>query len=638
MSNFGDAFKKAASLNGKSLGKGLGESIGAIGGLAGGAIGKALNNKGLESTAGGIFDTIGSIGSAIPGPLGAIIGGGAKIIGGAVNAAFGTKEDKQLLNAANQGTNYLNSFVSDASSFDAIQGPRAQEAIGDVYTGGWFTKGKAARKNEALLEQRQLAQNFADRSVENNVSNLTSEQMNNMLANYAAFGGVLSTNGADWKNGITIINSGGTHESNPFEGVPMGIAPDGKPNLVEEGEVIYNDYVFSNRLKVPKKVREMYKLKGGDEMTFAEAAKKAQKESEERPNDPISKRGLEDIMNKLMMEQEVIREKREKRKAKYAYGGALGTLYAGPGGKPNYLDIEDDTPVVVGYTKRGALTEDGTINPDYTSPRQGAAVYSGNAYSTNNKSNENQDEDTLSILSGLRFVPAIGAGIGALSDAFGWTNTPDYSNAQSILRATDNINKVKYTPIGDYIRYTPLDRLFYANQFGAQAGATRRNIMNTSGGNRGTAMAGLLAADYNAQRQLGSLYRQAEEYNAAQREKVATFNRGTNMFNAENSLKAQIANKEDAKLYLEAAAKAAALRDAEDTRVAAARSANLTNFFDSLGDIGREVYAMDMVKNNKGLLYDQLGRYKNEIVSAASGEERGNANGGFITIKKRRRK
>jgi len=29
----------------------------------------------------------------------------------------------------------------------------------------------------------------------------------------------------------------------------MGIAPDGKPNLVEEGEVIYNDYVFSNRLK-----------------------------------------------------------------------------------------------------------------------------------------------------------------------------------------------------------------------------------------------------------------------------------------------------------------------------------------------------------------------------------------------------
>ena len=61
---------------------------------------------------------------------------------------------------------------------------------------------------------------------------------------------------------------------------------------------VFNDYVFSNRLKVPKAVREKYKLRGPKDMTFADAAKKAQKESEERPNDPISKRGLEDIMNK----------------------------------------------------------------------------------------------------------------------------------------------------------------------------------------------------------------------------------------------------------------------------------------------------------------------------------------------------
>jgi hypothetical protein len=31
--------------------------------------------------------------------------------------------------------------------------------------------------------------------------------------------------------------------------------------------------------------------------------------------------------------------------------------------------------------------------------------------------------------------------------------------------------------------------------------------MNTSGGNRATAMAGLLAADYNAQNALGAMYR-----------------------------------------------------------------------------------------------------------------------------------
>ena len=82
------------------------------------------------------------------------------------------------------------------------------------------------------------------------------------LESKKAFGGPLHTHGADWTNGITIIDNGGSHESNPFEGVPMGIAPDGRPNLVEEGEVIFNDYVFSNRLRVPKAVREKYKLRG----------------------------------------------------------------------------------------------------------------------------------------------------------------------------------------------------------------------------------------------------------------------------------------------------------------------------------------------------------------------------------------
>ena len=152
--------------------------------------------------------------------------------------------------------------------------------------------------------------------------------------------------------------------------------------------------------------------------------------------------------------------------------------------------------------------------------------------------------------------------------------------------------------------------------------------MNTSGGNRGTAMAGLLAADYNAQNQLGNLYRQAEEYNANQRERVATFNRGTNMFNAENFLKAAMASRDNAKSRVNAAAQAAAIRDAVDAKVGAARSANLTNLFDSLGDIGREQFSMDMIRNNPYLLYDWMGRYK----GAASAKK-----GGYLTIKKRRR-
>jgi hypothetical protein len=55
-------------------------------------------------------------------------------------------------------------------------------------------------------------------------------------------------------------------------------------------------------------------------------------------------------------------------------------------------------------------------------------------------------------------------------------------------------------------------------------------------------MANILATDYNAQASLGNLYRQAEEYNRKLEQDVATFNRGTDQYNSEASLKAQMAN------------------------------------------------------------------------------------------------
>lgn len=248
---------------------------------------------------------------------------------------------------------------------------------------------------------------------------------------------------------------------------------------------------------------------------------------------------------------------------------------------------------------------------------------------TNDEGGGKKSHDPLSY---LRFVPALGAGIGVFSDLMGWTNKPDYSNADMVLNASNGLRDVRFTPIGDYERYTPLDRMFYINQLNANAGATRRAIVNNSGMNRGQAMASLLTADYNAQNQLGTLARQAEEYNLAQRHQVKTFNRGTNQYNSEGSMKAQIANNGNREVQMRAAAQAAALRDAADARAGAARSANLTNFFNSLGDIGREAFSMDMIRNNPWLLYDWNGNYK-------GGKEKTKAaRGGYITIKNKRRK
>ena len=139
---------------------------------------------------------------------------------------------------------------------------------------------------------------------------------------------VKAEGGELFDNGIINIGNGGTHEQSPIEGVPMGVDNEGVPNLVEEGEVIYNDYVFSNRLRVPKEIRQKYKLRG---VTFADAVKQLQKESEERPNDPISDNTLNAIMSELQQEQEMIRMK--KNNNKYAKGGRLYNKFS-LGGEP----------------------------------------------------------------------------------------------------------------------------------------------------------------------------------------------------------------------------------------------------------------------------------------------------------------
>lgn len=137
--------------------------------------------------------------------------------------------------------------------------------------------------------------------------------------NKKAFGGNVAVHGGDFATGLTQINNGGTHEQSPYEGVPMGYDNEGTPNLVEEGETIYNDYVFSNRLTVPEykepsngdkfqqfeKVLNKYKGK-----TYSDAAKKAEKDSgvDERPTDVIARRGFESILEILAQSQEQERD------------------------------------------------------------------------------------------------------------------------------------------------------------------------------------------------------------------------------------------------------------------------------------------------------------------------------------------
>lgn len=407
--------------------------------------------------------------------------------------------------------------------------------------------------------------------------------------NKKALGGPLGTHGGDFTNGITFIGSGGTHEQNPFEGVQMGINPDGEPNLVEEGEVVYNDYVFSNRLKVPKKAKKDFKLKGE---TFADAAKNLQKESEERPNDPISKRGLEASMGRLAGIQEGIRVKRNNNR--FDDGGPIGVER-----EINLPDYTNQNRLTMSFLNRNPMAfmsnEGNIITPQTASPQEAVSKDPANS------------SDGLSP-TWMRYAPVAGSAFSVLSDMFANTNRPDYGPSDYINGAIKPIKPIGARTINNYLTYKPLDTDYMTNKLNANRAARRRGILNTSGGNRATAMAGLIASDYNYGNQLGDLTRQAEMYNEQQRQRVQAFNRGTNQFNAEALTKADAANaniqQQQNELRLKQRLAQAQMRDTANVRSSQARSANLTNLLDNLGAVGQENFVRNMIASNPALYYD----------------------------------
>ena len=620
----------------------------------------------------------------------AAFGGPLGIWGGYGSGAIGYELAKEnlgikALNAANKGklTSLPNSFSSELNTF--AEGGKIHIKPENR---GKFTKYCGGKVTSECIAKGKRSSDPAVRKMATFAANARKW--------HHAFGGDLNTHGADFTNGQIIVGNGGTHEENPMEGVPMGMDAEGNPNLVEQGEVIFNDYVFSNRLFADSSLLESFNLpKSYDGYSFAAIAEKLGEESKERPNDPISKRGLLSSMSRLQQAQEMIRQSKNTGNKKsfggglkslatslfgsafdnyrlakgnlefgmfgapnpYAHGGRMGTLFDGLGQYPNYLlTIDDDSfpegtmfdPISNRYVFTGYQdSDDNPLNfgsgitpsgewveePKYMArakaKRMGYNVGSSlGEYNENPIANSDYKESGKSSgLSNLRYAPVVGAAIGLGQNLF---SKPDYKSANAILEAANqagNYIPVGYTPIGNYLQYRPFDRNFYLNKLNAQAGATRRAIMNTTSPSRNAA---LLAADYNAQGRLGDLARQAEEYNLAQRQAVETFNRGTNQFNSEMGLKAAMANQEAAlrarSSRLSGVAQAMAVRDAVDARRGASMSANLTNLFDSLGSIGKEEFIKDMIEKNPAILYDWMGKYKGK-----------KSKGGYLTIKKRRK-
>jgi len=153
---------------------------------------------------------------------------------------------------------------------------------------------------------------------------------------YKAMGGFITASGVpsnmvtEYADGgmLTEFNTGGSHESNKFGGILQGQSPDGQDNKVEQGETKYQDYIFSDRLKIDKQAVEEHNMpKSMIKKTFADASKKIAKLHKERPNDPITRDTMRSQMNHLMMANDEIRDYEQS--SMMAKGGYL---YA-PGGE-----------------------------------------------------------------------------------------------------------------------------------------------------------------------------------------------------------------------------------------------------------------------------------------------------------------
>ena len=179
-------------------------------------------------------------------------------------------KDLKGVSTGQQIGNVINSTASGAATGAKIGGPwgtvvgavaGAGTSIGGIFAG----KGKAKRLADSLNAMATLANSDNIEQYNRAMMMANNNIYDNLYGNFAAYGGNLNmdipnyqTHGGDFFNGVTKINEGGTHEENPNGGIIMGIDEKGVPNLVEEGEVIYNDYVYSNRLTPDDKMLEKF--------------------------------------------------------------------------------------------------------------------------------------------------------------------------------------------------------------------------------------------------------------------------------------------------------------------------------------------------------------------------------------------
>mgnify|MGYP000942977913 CR=1 FL=1 len=188
---------------------------------------------------------------------------------------------------------------------------------------------------------------------------------------------------------LTEFTEGGSHEANPNGGIELG-----SEQFVEEGETQAQGYVFSDRLKINKRLAKEFNIpEKYAGTTFSDYSKKIDKKYNkvERKNDSISERAIEKEIANLTEAQEAYKSKKLSTlltnlsagegsplpsEAPTPSGGPSAQLFA----KGGPLGMEETNPYMWGEFPGSSegiqATQPNQYNKAYLSPEAEAAFFS----------------------------------------------------------------------------------------------------------------------------------------------------------------------------------------------------------------------------------------------------------------------
>lgn len=220
----------------------------------------------------------------------------------------------------------LTSGAALGAQVGGVPGAIIGGALGAIKSGikwgvnNFYANKTASEQNNlnTILNNQIIAKTNYNNTIQDQLDMLRQRQVKNGgKIHVKSDGGYINSASDNYKRQLTEFNTGGNHEDNPNGGVQQGVDPsDGQPNLVEEGETKWNDYIFSKRVFATGGTLKVNKLndKKYDGKSYAEISKDLYKEYKERPNDAIARRTWEALAARLQQAQEADKLKLKQKK------------------------------------------------------------------------------------------------------------------------------------------------------------------------------------------------------------------------------------------------------------------------------------------------------------------------------------